>query len=122
MAVYVECPSCHRKQALKNDKCRACEFDIQSARRKNKAACWVYIRYRGRQIWERIGPVLTVAREQEKTIRVLEMANKISKPFGKDANQYANNGYYKQKDITTARIEMYKESRLQEGAKFNHKP
>ena len=30
MAVYVECPSCHRKQSLENNRCRACDFDIHS--------------------------------------------------------------------------------------------
>lgn len=69
MPIYVECPSCHRKQSLKNESCRTCGFDLLSARRINKAGHWVYLRFRGRQVWERIGPSLTVAREQEVLIR-----------------------------------------------------
>ena len=70
MAVYVECPKCHRKQSLKNEQCRSCRLDLVSLRKKNKAAYWVYLRYRGKQVWERIGPSLTVARDQEKIIKV----------------------------------------------------
>jgi len=81
MAIYAECPKCHRKQSLKNTRCRAlvkgkisgarklCNYDLHGGRKKNQVGYWVYLRYRGKQVWERIGPNLTMAREQEARTR-----------------------------------------------------
>ena len=79
MAVLVECPCCHRKQALKNKTCitkikdadgniSPCGHDLERARRKNKANYWVKIHRKGEQPWRRIGPSLTTAREEHARI------------------------------------------------------
>jgi integrase len=146
MAVYVECPSCHRKQSLENDECRACGCDIHSARKRNRAAYWVYLRYRGRQIWERIGPSLTVAREQEKLLRArlvsdeyapankttriqlffersfLPWAKREKKSWKNDERRFKLHilpafGNHKLKDIRPTQVETFKEARIKEGAK-----
>jgi integrase len=146
MAVYVECPSCHRKQALNNEQCRACSFSIHNARKKNKAGYWVYLRYRGRQIWERIGPSLTVARDQERLIRArlvsddyastvkatklesffdkhfLPWAKREKDSWQKDASRFMNHilqffGNCRMRSITPFQVERFKEVRIGEGAK-----
>ena len=146
MAVYVECPSCHRKQSLENKRCRACDFDIHSMRKKNMVAYWIYLRYRGRQVWERIGSSLTVARNQEKILRArlvndeytpydkalklqpffekqfLPWSKREKKSWDKDESRFRNHvlpffGNRKMSAIKPELIEKFKEARLQEGAK-----
>lgn len=41
MSVMVECPACHRKQKLANKRCKACDLDLDKAKRAKKARFWV---------------------------------------------------------------------------------
>ncbi len=69
MSILVQCPGCHRKQSLKNVTCTVCQRDITKDRRNSKAAFWVCLKRQGKQVWERIGPSLTVARERERILK-----------------------------------------------------
>lgn len=69
MAIYSECPKCHRKQSMKNETCRKCGHKIKKDRRWNKVVYWVYLRHKGAQVWKRIGESLSRAREEEARIR-----------------------------------------------------
>lgn len=56
MAILAECPRCHRKQAVKNKKCSACESDLDKPKRAGKIRYWIH--YRGpdkKQRWEFVG-------------------------------------------------------------------
>ena len=110
------------------------------------SSCWVYLRFRGRQIWERIGPSLTVAREQEALIRArlveedytpVDKATRLQTLFEKSYLPWAKRekkswksdelrfkrhilpffGNRKIKDIKPTHIEALKEKRIKEGAK-----
>lgn len=146
MAIYAECPSCHRKQSTSNELCRKCGFELIKARKKNGVPYWVYLRYRGRQVWKRIGCSLTVARTQEADLRAKlvkdeytppEKATKLNDFFtknylpwakrekrsaDKDESRFSNHilpffGNCKIKDIKPARIEEFKTLRTGEGSK-----
>ena len=147
MAIYIECPKCHRKQALKNSSCRNCKIDLHSLRKRNQASYWVYLRYRGKQIWERIGPCLTVAREREAKIKASLVADeyqshldqatrlksffeKLYLPWAKRSKKswdYDRMRFYKHvlpffgdirlRDIEVRDIERFKEHRLGDGCK-----
>ena len=69
MAIYSECPKCHRKQSMKNETCRKCGHKIKKDRRWNKVVYWVYLRHKGAQVWKRIGESLSRTREEEARIR-----------------------------------------------------
>ena len=70
MAIYLECPKCHRKQSMTNKACRNCSHKVKKDRRWNKVVYWVYLRHKGLQVWKRIGESLSRAREEEARIRL----------------------------------------------------
>jgi len=146
MAVYLECPQCHRKQALTHAECCNCKFDITARRKKNQVPYWVYLRYRGRQVWERIGFSLTVCREREAELRSqlckdeyfpLDKATKLKDFFeksylpwskrekrsaDKDESRFSNHlfpffGNIRMAELKPQRIEEFKSLRIGEGAK-----
>jgi len=45
MAILAECPLCHRKQAVKNQRCAGgCGNDLVKAKRGGKVRYWIYYR------------------------------------------------------------------------------
>jgi integrase len=53
MAILAECPLCHRKQAVKNRNCVACESDLVKPKRAGKVHYWIHYRVAdGKQRWE----------------------------------------------------------------------
>ena len=158
MAVLVECPTCHRKQSLKNKICitnvrdadgtiSQCGRDLERARKRNEANYWIKIHRRNEQPWRRIGPSLTVAREEHARIKAAVIDERFSprsksqklKEFfestfvpdrennekitiAKDKERFANHlekryGKRLLKEITVDDIEKYKTTRRKEGAK-----
>lgn len=41
MAILSECPYCHRKQSVKNKKCKGCEGNLDSAKKARKVKYWI---------------------------------------------------------------------------------
>lgn len=146
MAVYIQCPACHRKQALKNEICRNCSKPFDRVRKQNKANYWIYLRYRGKQVWELIGPSLTIAREQEvirraelvrdeyqpldRTIKLkpffqdsyLPWAKINKRSWDKDESRFKLHiikffGNVRLKDIDVKTVNGFKQKRHREGAK-----
>ncbi len=53
MAILAECPRGHRKQAVKNRNCVACESDLVKPKRAGKVHYWIHYRLpSGKQRWE----------------------------------------------------------------------
>ena len=144
MSIYLECPECHRKQNTEHKLCIKCQHDLVSARKKKSAAYWVYVKYKKKQAWERIGSSLTIARERERTFRkeieerryvvkrvtLEQFINDVFLPFSKRekkswiADEYRIvhlknhfGPHTELTDITPEAVENYKEIRTQEGVK-----
>jgi len=120
---------------------------LQHAKKRNQAAYWIYVKFRGKQVWERIGPSLTTAREREVEVRAEVVKDEYMPPRKKGALlQEFFDGYFLPwakrekgsadkdvsrfelhlkpffgnvplKDIIPRQIEEYKEHRLASGAK-----
>lgn len=66
MAILAECPLCHRKQAVKNRNCAACESDLVKPKRSGKVRYWIHYRITGgKQRWEFAGVSIEEARAAE---------------------------------------------------------
>ncbi|MCP4748021.1 MAG: integrase [Desulfobacteraceae bacterium] len=64
MAVYVECPVCHRKQSLRNRVCGGCDWDLVKAKRTQSPNYWVQYYIAGKQArFELVGKSIQEARE-----------------------------------------------------------
>ena len=70
MSVEAECPKCHARQAIKNKKCRKCEFSIDSAKRKGKVKYWIVYRLNNKKCIEFVGYNLQEAKDADGKRRV----------------------------------------------------
>lgn len=41
MPLFAECPTCHKKQAMKNRSCEKCGEDLESAKKAKRVRLWV---------------------------------------------------------------------------------
>jgi integrase len=68
MAVLMECPICHTKQAPTNKRCSKCTEDLEKAKRRqagNVVRYWIRNRLKGKQVAEYIGLSLSEARDAD---------------------------------------------------------
>lgn len=77
MAVLAECPICHKKQCLRNKKCK-CGEDLERAKRSQRVKYWICYRLPGgKQRREAIGYSIEEARDAEGKRRGQKRENRI---------------------------------------------
>jgi integrase len=77
MAILAECPLCHRKQAVKNRKCKGCQEDLVKPKKAMKVRYWIdYKVPNGKPIREPVGFSIEEARDAQGKRR----AQKIEQP------------------------------------------
>jgi integrase len=66
LAILAECPTCHRKQAVKNKKCKGCGEDLSKSKKSMKVRYWIdYKVPDGKAVREPVGFSIEEARAAE---------------------------------------------------------
>ena len=77
MAILVECPICHNKQAEKNKKCK-CGEDLVKAKKSKRVRYWVrYILPDGKRRKEYVGTSIDEARASDGKVKVAKKENRL---------------------------------------------
>jgi integrase len=77
MAVFAECPACHRKQSNKNKKCKCGEDLDQAKRSKRVKYCIKYRLPGGKQCKELIGYSVEEARDEDSKKRIRKREDRL---------------------------------------------
>jgi len=84
MAILAECPRCHRKQSIRNKKCKKCDVDLDTQKEQKKVRYHVVGRIDGKQRWwslssfENVDPFsLDDAKDVEAQLRVSKREGKL---------------------------------------------
>lgn len=76
MAILAQCPICHKKQAVKNKRCR-CGEDLVKAKRSKKVKYWIDYRVNGKSRREMVGYSIEEARDADGKRRTQKRENRI---------------------------------------------
>lgn len=95
MAILSECPTCHRKQSVRNRKCN-CGEDLVKAKRSNRIRYWINFRLPdGKQRREAVGFSIEEARDadgkrrsQKRENRIFDMLPESKMSFGELSDWY----------------------------------
>ena len=74
MTILAECPSCHKKNSLKNGIC-TCGYDIENAKQRKKVLFWIVYYQNGKQKRGHGGYTLKEAKEREAEKKYQKQSN-----------------------------------------------
>ena len=106
MAILVECPACHKKQAVKNRLCD-CGEDLVKAKKAKRAKFWINYRLPGgKQKREAVGYSVEEARDADGKRRCQKRENRIFdiKPDSKMTFQELTDWYLGLESIKKKRV------------------
>jgi len=78
MAVLAECPTCHKKQSVRNKKCTTCETDLDKSKGAKRVRYWISFRLPGgKQRREPVGFSIEEAKDADGKRRSQKRENRI---------------------------------------------
>ena len=77
MAIYAECPKCHRQMKTKRKRCQKCNEPMDKAKKARKVKYWVIYQVKGKQYRVPAGYSIEMANAIEGKVRSLRKENKL---------------------------------------------
>jgi integrase len=97
MAILAECPACHRKQGLRNKKCKKCSENLDKAKKSGSLRYYIRYKLEKKQRMEFVGTSFDEARAaegkrlgQKKEGRIFDMLPDAKLTFAEIAEWYLN--------------------------------
>ncbi len=107
MAVLSECPSCHRKQALRNKSCAFCGEDLEKAKRSRRVKFWINYQVAGKQYRIQSGYSIETARAEDGKIKGKRAENRILDVLPETTLTFSNLSDWYSKLLSVKKLASY---------------